>query len=77
MKGYTASIEPRILTNVGIKILDLCVWKGGKYIILDVAVVADTVDRVKLFHESKKGQIRHARNPRMDGEECSGKNQQT
>lgn len=53
-RGYTTTIEPRIPTNVGIKIPDLCAWKGGRYIVLDAAVVADTVD-LDYVHESKKG----------------------
>ena len=52
-RGYIICVEPRNPTNVGIKIPDLCAWKDGKYVVLDVTVVADTLD-LDYVHESKK-----------------------
>ncbi|MFG1588197.1 hypothetical protein ACDT12_12955 [Staphylococcus aureus] len=43
-KGYATMTEPRIATNEGTRIPDLCAWSASLYIVCDVAVVADTTD---------------------------------
>ena len=53
-RGYTTSIEPRLQPTLESKSrIFVERWKGGKYIVFDIAVIADTVD-LDFVHESKK-----------------------
>lgn len=47
-RGYKTRVEPRIPTDQGLKIPDLCAWKENTYIVCDVAVTSDiyNLDRV-------------------------------
>ena len=40
-KGCTTKIEPRVLTEQGFKILDLCSWTSDNYIECDVGIILD------------------------------------
>ena len=40
-KGFITKVEPRIKTEMGLRIPDLCAWKDDQYFVCDVSVVSD------------------------------------
>ena len=51
-RGYSTNVEPRIPTNDGVKIPDLCAWKEEQYIVCNVAIAINTAD-IDLVNERK------------------------